>query len=279
VIKDLDATLQQMLAGEAAAGSELASATISFAAPEKDWRASATGLNLAVYLYRVVENRELRSNERRLSRGADGLVTIGQFPARIDCTYLITAWNMGAMLPGVERERQEHRLLSQVLFVLLRNPEIPRGYLFGLLAGTQEIDPPSIAAQMDDMANIPDFWSGFETHVRPAIACKVTLSLDLARDLTTPMVGSALVSAGGDELFVAGGMVTTGAPPVAVPGAWVRVAETGRVYVTDTNGRFTIDRIGRGAYTVHVRAIGFKEAITNISVPTTDGVYAVTLVP
>ena len=71
MISDLDQTLQRLLAGEAAAGSELATATILFAAPDKDWRAKASGLVLNIYLCRITENRDLRSGERRVTRGAD----------------------------------------------------------------------------------------------------------------------------------------------------------------------------------------------------------------
>ena len=64
MIEDLDTSLENMLKGEAVPGSELDQATISFAAPDKDWREKGASLELDIYLYRLLERRELRSNER-----------------------------------------------------------------------------------------------------------------------------------------------------------------------------------------------------------------------
>src|SRR5687767_15468686 len=122
-------------------GSELKTATISFAAPDADWRSTASGLALNVYLYRVTENRELRSNDRRLQSNGDGTVTLALAPARVECSYVVTAWNhVTPGSGGPEPEAQAHRLLSQALFVLMRNPSVPRFYLVGLAA--QAIEPP-----------------------------------------------------------------------------------------------------------------------------------------
>lgn len=281
MISDLDQTLQRLLTGEAAAGSELATATILFAAPDKDWRAKASGLVLNIYLCRITENRDLRSGERRATRGADGLVTVEPPPARIDCHYLLTAWNMAAPTPGAEREPQEHRLLSQALYVLLRNPSVPRVYLNGLLA-PQEIEPPLLSAQVEDStANSPDFWSALGTYVRPAIVCRATLALDLRRDVTGPMVTSIVARTGeGDELVTIGGLVrSSGPPPHGVANAWVRVDETGRVCTTDAEGAFRVEGLRPGSYTLSVRATGFHEAVRSVIVPAPDGIYNVTISP
>jgi hypothetical protein len=281
VIQELDLSLTNFLKGEARPGSELDGATISFAVPNKEWRDQGAGLQLNVYLYKVMDNRSLRSNERRLRTAADGSVTLEQFPARLECSYLISAWNKGAVIAAVEREKQEHRLLSQVLYVLWRHPTLPRPYLTPALA-SQEIDLPVVAAEAEDTGAMPDFWSGLETYLRPSITCKVTLGLDLARDVSGLMVSAAAVGFGGqgEEFFIIGGTVREAAPPGrGVAGAWVRVNETGRVYVTDRDGRFRIDRIARGAYTLTVRAVGFQEGQRPAEVPLPGGVYDVSLVP
>src|SRR5262245_16597542 len=276
MIEDLDTSLENLLTGEAQPGSELAQATIAFAAPDKDWRDKGDPLELDIYLYRLLERRELRSNERTVTRNLDGTITVDQFPARLECSYVITAWSKAADENGELREAQEHRLLDQVLRILWRNQNIPRNYLAGTLLNSQEIDVPMIAAQTDDTAANPDFWSGFNTYMRPAIVCKVTLSMDLALAVIGPQATTLQIRAGEmqDVVFAVGGQVSSAVAPFAgIAGAWVRVNETGRVYETDAGGRFVIDRIAPGPYRLRVRALGFQEGNRNFTVPQPDGNY------
>ena len=59
----------------------------------------------------------------------------------------------------------------------------------------------------------------------------------------------------------------------------MRINETGQTFMTDAGGRFLTDGIGAGAYTLAVRAVGFKEGTRTITVPQADGLYEVTLTP
>ena len=278
MIQDLDISLENLLVGEAIPGSELAAATISFAVPDKDWRAGGSGLELNIYLYRIAENRELRSNERKKTHNPDGSITVVDFPVRIECTYLITAWNKGADVPGVEKEKQEHRLLGQVLRVLFRNPTVSRTYLTGLLANP-ELDLPMLSAQPGDDGASPDFWSGLETYVRPSIHCRITLEMPLGGDVTTMQVMTVNARYGDEHVFMIGGTIRDGSlpsrPPIA--DAWVRLDPAGRVFTTDRNGRFVIDRVSAGNHNLTVRAVGFQQGTRTIAVP--DGPYDLFLVP
>ena len=278
MIQDLDVSLEALLVGEAPVGSELAGATISFAVPDKDWRTVGSGLELNIYLYRIAENRELRSNERRRVNNSDGSLTVVPFPVRVECTYLVTAWNKGAEIPGVEKEKQEHRLLSQVLFVLFRNPTLPRTYLTGLIANP-ELDVPMISAQAGDDGASPDFWSGLETYVRPSIHCRITLEMPLRQNVTGMPVTTIHARLGGEQVFVIGGVVRNdaapGNPPVA--DAWVRLDPGGRTFTTDRQGRFVIDGVPAGNHNLTVRAVGFQQGTQAITVP--DGPYDLSIVP
>lgn len=279
MIKDLDTSLKAMLKGEAVPGSELAIATISFAVPDKDWRGQGKGLELDVYLYRVIDNRELRSNERRPKYNLDGTVTSELFPSRIECSYVISAWNKSTDVPGVEKELQEHRLLSQVFYVLWRNPNMPAEYLFGLLANA-EIALPVIAGESEDMAAKPDFWSALETYVKPSITCRVTIALELDLDVTGPMMTTATFGLGGESGTIIGGQVRSSvAPNAPLAGAWVRLDATARTFTTDLQGNFIIDLITPGPHMLTVRAVGFKEGTRAIQVPEPSGVYDVSLTP
>jgi hypothetical protein len=297
VIANLNASLKAFLQGEATPGSELAGSTISFSAPTKDWRAAAAGLLLDVYLYQVVENRELRSNERRFVRATDGSITREPFPARIECTYLITAWNKEQPPAGgglaAEPEHKEHRLLSQVLYVLMRNATLPRGYWVPGLS-SQLLDLPMISAHPDTAtAGMPDFWTGLETYLRPAINCRITLSLDLKLSVIGPMVTTTVVGVGvavppdridrmtSDELYLVGGIVrSTGPNTPAIAAAWVRIDQTGQFTTTDADGRFVLEHLAPGAYSLTVGAAGFQAGGGPVSVPQLpSGSFDVSLVP
>jgi hypothetical protein len=296
MIADLDASLQAFLQGEAVAGSELAGATITFTAPDHDWQATANGLILNVYLMQIAENRELRSNERRLRPRLDGTTTLEQFPARVECFYLLSAWNweqaVVGVAPAADPEQKEHRLLSQALAILLRHGTFPAKYLVPGLA-SQALDLPVISAQPADTPGAtPDFWSGFGTYLRPSITCKITLSLDLQRDVTGPMVSTASITAGpaappdridgstADQWYMIGGTVRSTAPPKdPIAGTWIYVQETGQLFVTDADGRFLIDRLAGGNYTFTARAVGYQDGGGVVPVPGAAGSYDISLTP
>jgi Pvc16 N-terminal domain len=285
VIKDLSKSLKAFLKGDAASGSELAAATISLGAPNADWRGQGNGLVLDVYLYQVTENRELRTNERRLRPNPDGTTTVEQAPARVECAYVISAWNFATAGSGTttEPEEQEHRLLSQALAVLLRNPTVPRTYLVGL--ASQVLDLPVVTAEPGTgIGTSGEYWGSFETYLRPTLDCRVTLALDLKRDLTGPTVTTVAVRHAPDEArYLIGGVVraaTATAAAVPVPDAWVRIAETGRTVVTDEFGRFVAGHLPGGALTLVARAVGYEEGQpVSLQVPQPDGGYDLTLIP
>lgn len=280
MISELDQSLENLLKGEAPAGTELAGATVSFGAPDQTWRGSGSSLELDVYLYQLLENRELRSNARSLRQAPGGGVTVEPFPARVECSYLLTAWNKSSGPTTEEKERAEHRLLAQVLYVLLRNPTLPAAYLTPSLAPAQELGLPVIAAQPDGPATGVDFWTGLGTYLRPSVSCKVTLTIDLDRSVTGPEATFVSLHVGGDERTLLGGVVRDASTPTeTVAEAWIRVTETGETAVTDGAGRFVLERVTPGACTLTVRASGFRETVATVGVPAPSGVYEVTLRP
>ena len=280
MIRDLDASLKAMLAGESKQGSELASATISFAAPDKDWRAQGTGLELDIYLYRAVDNRELRSNARRLLVNADGTITERQFPVRLECSYVISAWNKSAQISGLEREQQEHRLLSQVLYVLWRNPTMPSQYLVGSLADA-EIALPIMAAESEDMAAKPDFWTSLDTPVRPSITSRITVAMDLDLDTVGPRLTTVQLNSAPDQAnFTIGGSIRdASASGLTIPDAWIRLDGSPQTYFSDADGNFVIDRVTPGSHRLVIRAPGFQEGGRTFDVPEPSGTYDVVLTP
>lgn len=189
MIRDLDLTVRELLQTRAPAGSELAGADIVFDLPDAAWRAGLGQLTLDCYLYDVRENPELQTAEPLLQRSADSTrAGRRRAPARIDCSYCITAWSTATDDPVFE----EHRVLSQVLRILLRNRSIPPAVLQGSLAA--QIPPyPTVIAAADGIRSQPDFWGALDQQLKPSLNYVVTLAMLLDDELAdadmAPVVG------------------------------------------------------------------------------------------
>jgi hypothetical protein len=173
VIRDLDLTVRELLETQAPAGSELAGADVVFDLPDDEWRAGLGQLTVDCYLYDVRENADLQTSEPLLQRSGEG-TRAGRLraPARIDCSYCITAWSTATDDPALE----EHRVLSQVLRILLRNRTLPEAVLQGSLA--DRIPPyPTVVAAADGIRNQPDFWGALDQRLKPSLNYVVTLAL------------------------------------------------------------------------------------------------------
>jgi hypothetical protein len=180
VIRDLDLTIQALLESQAPAGSELASAEVVFDLPDAAWRAHLGELTVNCYLYDIRENAELRTQEPMLQRSGDGTRAARvRPPARIDCSYCITAWSVATDEPVLE----EHRVLGQVLRILLRNPTISVPLLQGSLA-TQIPPYPTVIAAADGLRNQAEFWGALDQPLKPSLNYVVTLALMLDDELS-----------------------------------------------------------------------------------------------
>lgn len=201
MIRDLDETIEQLLITRAPAGSELAGADISFDLPDADWRAGLETLTVNCYLYDIRENFELRTVEPPVQRSADGSRAIRrQPPVRIDCAYCITAWS-----PATDESvLEEHRLLGQVLRVLLRHRTVPADVLQGSL--TDQIPPyPTLIASPDGVKNPPEFWGALDQQLKPSLNYVLTLAVSLdeapAEAAMPPVVEEVRVEADDLSLF------------------------------------------------------------------------------
>ena len=179
MIRDLDLTVRALLDSQALPGSELARADIVFDLPDPTWRGGLGGLTVDCYLYDVRENPELATAEPLMQRSADRTRAARMRPpARIDCSYCITAWSTATAEPVLE----EHRVLAQVIRILLRNPTIPADVLQGSLA-TQIPPYPTIIAAADGIGSQPDFWGALDQQLKPSLNYVVTLAMLLDDEL------------------------------------------------------------------------------------------------
>ncbi len=179
MIDDLDISLEELLKLELP--QDLVSQiTISFAAPDNQFPPVSVALPaIDLFLYDLRENREARTSEWRLERNGDGPAIRKAPPVRVDCSYLITAWpSDGSTTPALD----EHRLLGEVMKVLLRFPMLPPAVLHGSLAG-QEPPLPTAALQAGRIQSVSELWQALGG--KPKAALSYTVTIGVEPDLTT----------------------------------------------------------------------------------------------
>lgn len=195
MISDLDATIAALLKNRAPVGSELKGSEVKFDMPDSKWRNQLNKLTVNCYLYDIRENTELRTHEPLVQRSADGLrASRVRPPVRIDCAYSITAWSVA----NADRVLEEHRVLSQVLHVILKHRLIPQADLVGTMTA-QPPPYPWLVASSDPSRNMADFWKALDQEIKPSLNYVATLALWLdpipADAALTPVVNRVIVNA------------------------------------------------------------------------------------
>jgi hypothetical protein len=186
---DLDATLAALLADEL----PVENVTISFAAPDDQFPPSGVGLPaIAFFLYDIRENRGLGADRFTLN-AADGRVTRARNPVRVDCSYLITAWpSESAPDPAAD----EHRLLGEVMKVLLRHTRIPAEHLRGELIDQEPPVPTRFLAE-SQLHSLGEFWQAMGGKPKATLQYGVTIGLDVFEPVDVgPQVTESIVRIG-----------------------------------------------------------------------------------
>lgn len=179
---ELDATLRELIQRELPR-SAASQVSISFDPPGGDFSRTVTPPAINLFLYEIVENKDLRNREPILARAGGGAEVGGRSvapgtvvrvlaPVRVDCHYLVTAWaNSGD--PEVE-----HRLLGYVLRALLRHREIPATMLQGVLKH-QPLPVRAAAIQGDTFKPRGDFWQALGGTPKASFDYRVTVCLEV----------------------------------------------------------------------------------------------------
>jgi hypothetical protein len=231
-----------------------------------------------LYLYDVRENHDLRQNQPRIQRNPDGTVTSTRQPTRLDLYYLVTAWSLAT----TDKVLEEHRLLSQVAFALLRHPYVIPTELFdgvpfppGYNEALKTARLLAFTAQPDSRETLGYFWGSMENIWKPALNYVVTIPLDLLRSLTGPMVTTKIIGylqtdkpEAREEWLQIGGRVFDAADPTqGIAGAAVYLQEVDQTAVTDNEGRYTFVRLAAGTYTARARVTGYQSGERTMHVP------------
>lgn len=189
MINALDETLKALLKRDLP--SELAKQVqISFATPDDQFPPQSVTLPaIDLFLYDVRENHELRSNEVSIERGSDGTVTQKRPPIRVDFSYLVTAWPSESV---PEPAQDEHRLLGEVMRVLLCYRKLPEDVLQGVL---KEQNPPLPVSSLQPgrLQSLGEFWQALGGKPKAALNYQITLSVDVAEPKETHLVTEKVI--------------------------------------------------------------------------------------
>jgi hypothetical protein len=171
MLNELDKTLETLLKSELPP--ELVEQVqVSFATPDAQFPPSGVTLPaIDLFLYDVRENWELRSSEWQVERH-NGAARRLPPPARVDCSYLITAWSPDPDKPA----EQEHYFLGEVMKVLLRYRKLPEEVLQGSLRGQE---PPVRARplQASQLQSLGEFWQALGGQPKAMLNYTLTISV------------------------------------------------------------------------------------------------------
>jgi hypothetical protein len=171
MLHDLDATLAALLDSELS----MENVAISFAAPDDQFPPSNVSLPaVAFFLYDIREDTDLRSGQWEVEK-VKGRFVRTRPPVRVSCSYLITAWPSDS---APDPAADEHRLLGEVMKVLLRHRKLPEAYLRGELAGQEPPLPASIIGEAR-LQSLGELWQAMGGRPKAALHYAVTISVDV----------------------------------------------------------------------------------------------------
>lgn len=174
MFQDLDTTLAELLTRELPQ-TLVQQTSISFATPGSSFPPPSVTLPAVnLFLYEIQENRDLRSYEPWVNRQVDGRAVAYAAPTRVDCHYLVTAWVAQTGAPNPEQD--EHRILGEVMRVLLRYRELPAEVLRGEM--TRQATPLRAGVLLPSQQQTRgDFWQALGGKPKAAFNYTVTISI------------------------------------------------------------------------------------------------------
>jgi hypothetical protein len=182
VIQDVDDTLRELLVQKVPV--DTTAVDIKFEMPNKDWSATVTKPTVNLFLYDVRENRELRSNERTVTRtGNAGVET--RAPVRVDLSYLISVWTTDVS--------DEHQLLGKILMTLLQFPLVPPEVLKGTMQ-SQPLPMQAWIAQPERLPNPWEFWGHMDHGMKAALNFVLTAAVSPVPPVTVQLATQTVVN-------------------------------------------------------------------------------------
>jgi hypothetical protein len=279
MIPDVDETLQTLLCAELSRSPGcpiFEREQISFDPPAAAEAVQDGVAHINLYLHDLRENLELRDESFRITRSErDGIAGRRRAPVRMDLSYLVTVY-------AGDNPRLEHRLLSDVLGVMLRCLAVPSEHLRGVLSGLGPNGVGIETAQPDHKAYTDPsaLWQALGGRLRPALSLKVTVPFDPFETKWTKMVREAalgLVPGTSDE--TAGNPATIGNVQLGAVGVVldrksetplrnveVTAVEHNQSTLTDERGLFVLN-LPPGNHQLKIVQRGYEEQLVPVTVP------------
>lgn len=279
MIRDVDDTLRNLLGVELAKlpGCPVyAAEQITFDPPSEAAAAQDGEARVNLYLHDIRENRTMRDETflRVRSDHDENIVGVRRAAVRINLAYVVT-------VHAGHDPALEHRLMADVLGVLLTYLAIPSHFLEGTLEGLANDAVLLSVAQPDDLElfNPSSLWQAIEAQMRPSLILVITAPFNpfetkwtkRVRELTygtgrgseqNPMVRPD--SAASVRLSIAGIALDqhTEAP---LEGVEVEIEDVAKT-TTDSNGLFSMTNLPTGVHKVRFHLRGYKIAESDIRV-------------
>jgi hypothetical protein len=237
---------------------------IAFDAPSKEWSGKLTNPTVDLFLYDLREATDRATVSPTEHRG-NGQATVVPPAMRLELTYAVTGWTKAV--------EDEHRLLSQLLAILVSYRELPPEVLEGRRDGARlGLVETSVGRPREEKA---DFWTSVGGEYKASIDLVAHLTIESGAtfvrgpEVRTQTIRTRRSDGGGasmEELHRFGGKVADGdGAPLA--DAWVAVPELGRWAITDREGRFRLARVPGGEHRVVARTADGAEAEGTVAVP------------
>lgn len=195
MIVDVDETLKRMLGAELAkipgcpvySEEQITMEAPTLAAAQQDGEARVN-----LFLYDIRENLEQRDESfLQVRNGVRTEAGKRRAPIRMNYTYLVTTH-------AGQDHSTEHRLLGDVMAVLLRHLAVPDAYLVGTLVGQRMNGVHLSLAQPEhlEIMNPTNLWQALEGELQPGMPLVVTASFDPFETKWTKVVRELLSSVG-----------------------------------------------------------------------------------
>lgn len=269
MIHEVDESIRRLLAAELlASGNSLIKdeSQILFGIPTEEL-AKDKRPRIFLYLHDVRENLKLRDESFHITRGAgDFTVAKRHAPLRLDISYLVSA--------SAEDSLTEHRLLGDVLAVLVRNGVVPPKYLSENMReeGSQALL--LSVAQSDHPAHVdaPKLWQSLNATLKPTITLVATAKFNPFETKFVKVVREAIFALGqgirpeGADRQMdlksirvsAAGLVADKGRAQALANVMVSIEGLSQQTTTDDRGFFHFDNLAPGRYKLSFRKRGYK---------------------
>ncbi len=161
MIEDVDSALEALIRRLPLTEEQL---DVSFAWPGSLSQLALRRPTVDLFMWDAHYNGKSSGSGALARRNSDGTVSRRLIDPHIDVHYLLSVW--------CERERDEHRILGQLLNLLLARPqlELPHGG-----AGR----PATIRLERPESRRLDTVWHAMEARLRPAIDVVVTMVADV----------------------------------------------------------------------------------------------------